>query len=217
MGSYTLTDVTQSGRSSGWWRTVWLTLIAAVVIVLSGIAWFLSIARSALPELDGPVSAAGLSAPVSVTRGTHGVPTIEAANLDDLFFAQGYVTAQDRLFQMDLLRRAAAGELSEVVGAAALEHDRQQRILGIRAAAEKGMAAASPEDLRQFDDYAQGVNAYIESHRDKLPLEFRVLRYTPRPWSAEDCMLVADQMVQTLSASPHAAITREKILAKLWP
>lgn len=217
MGSYTLVDATQSGRSSGWWRTVWLTLIAAVIIALSGIAWFLSIARSALPELDGPVSAAGLSAPVSVTRGTHGVPTIEAANLDDLFFAQGYVTAQDRLFQMDLLRRAAAGDLAEVVGEVALQHDRQQRILGIRAAAEKGLAEASPEDLRQFNDYAQGVNAYIESHRDKLPLEFRVLRYVPRPWSAEDCMLVADQMVQTLSTSPHAAITREKILAKLGP
>ena len=217
MGSYTLVDAERSRTASGPWRTVRLTVVAVAVILLSGIAWFLSIARSALPALDGTFSVTGLAAPVSVTRGTHGVPTIEAANLDDLFFAQGYVTAQDRLFQMDLLRRAAAGELSEVVGEVALEHDRQQRILGTRAAAEKGLAAASPEERRQFDDYAEGVNAYIEAHREKLPLEFRVLRYAPRRWSAEDSMLIAYQMVETLSTSPHAAITREKILAKLGP
>ena len=184
---------------------------------MAGIAWFLSIARSALPELDGPLAVSGLSAPVSVTRDMHGVPTIEAANLDDLFFAQGYVTAQDRLFQMDLLRRAAAGDLAEVVGEVALEHDKQQRILGIRAAVEKGLASTTPEDRRQFNNYAQGVNAYINTHRERLPLEFRILRYAPRPWSAEDSMLIAYQMVETLSTSPKAAITREKVLTKLGP
>lgn len=199
------------------WRRAGIFLIAVMIVVLVGIAWFLSIARSALPELDGPFPIAGISAPVSVTRDAHGVPTIDAANLDDLFFAQGYVTAEDRLFQMDLLRRAAAGNLAEIVGEAALQHDRQQRILGIRAAVEKGLTAATPEDRRQFNDYAQGVNAYINSHSSRLPLEFRILRYEPRPWSAEDSMLVAYQMVETLSTSPKAAITREKILAKLGP
>ncbi len=217
MASNTLVDVASPSSGSRWWRAMRLSLTALIVIVLAGLAWFLSIARSALPELDGTVSVAGLSGPVRVTRDAHGVPTIEAANIDDLFFAQGYVTAQDRLFQMDLLRRAAAGELSEAVGEVGLEHDREQRILGLRAAAEKGLAATTPEDRRQFNDYAQGVNAFIEAHRDKLPLEFRVLRYAPRPWSAEDSMLIAYQMVETLSTSPRAAITREKILAKLGP
>jgi len=146
------------------------------VITAAALAWFFSIARSALPEIDGTLAVRGLSAPVSITRDSHGVPTIEAATLDDLFFAQGYVTAQDRLFQMDLMRRAAAGELSEVVGDVALRHDRQQRILGIRAEAEKGLQAATPENRQQFGDYARGVNAYLESHRDRLPLEFRILR-----------------------------------------
>src|SRR5207302_10767079 len=141
---------------------------------------------------------------VSITRDAHGVATIEAATLTDLFFAQGYVTAQDRLFQMDLLRRAAGGELSEIVGEAALKHDCQQRILGLRAAAEKGYQTATAEDHEQFDAYARGVNAYIRSHRDRLPLEFRVLRYSPRPWHPEDSLMIANQMIETLSTSPTA-------------
>jgi penicillin amidase len=179
--------------------------------------WLFSIARSALPKIDGTVAVAGLSAPVGVTRDGHGVPTIDALTTDDLFFAQGYVTAQDRLFQMDLLRRAAEGELAEIVGDVAVKHDRQQRILGIRAAAEKGALAATAEDRQQFGAYAHGVNAYIKTHRDGLPLEFRILHYSPRPWTPEDSLAIGYQMVQTLSISPKAALNREKVLAKLGP
>ena len=85
-------------------------------MVLGAGAWFYSMARSALPQLDGSVKIAGLSAPVTVMRDGHGVPTINAANLDDLFFAQGYVTAQDRLWQMDVMRRYASGESAEILG-----------------------------------------------------------------------------------------------------
>jgi penicillin G amidase len=197
----------------------WLLLLglALLVILLVGINWFLSIARSALPQLDGALPVAGVSGPVSVIRDSHGVPTIEAATLDDLFFAQGYVTAQDRLFQMDLMRRAATGEISEIIGVAALKHDRQQRILGIRATAEKGFNSETVEDHAQFGAYARGVNAFIESHRDHLPLEFRILRYSPRPWKEQDSLAIAYQLVQTLSTTPQAALVREKVLAKLGP
>ncbi len=198
-------------------RTLPAIGLALLVIFLAGVAWFLSFARSALPQLDGPLPVAGISAPVSIIRDNHGVPTIEAATLDDLFFAQGYVTAQDRLFQMDLMRRAATGELSEIVGEVAVKHDRGQRILGIRATAEKGLQAMTAEDRAQFGAYARGVNAYIESHRDRLPLEFRVLRYAPRPWSMQDSLAIAYQMVETLTVTPKAALTREKILAKIGP
>jgi penicillin G amidase len=200
---------------------IWPGLVifgAILVLFCAGIMlWFLSLARAALPQIDGAVALAGLSAPVSVTRDGHGLATIAALTLDDLFFAQGYVTAQDRLFQMDLLRRAANGELAEIVGPAAVKHDRQQRILGIRAAATKGFEVADPEDRQQFGQYARGVNAYIESHRDRLPIEFRMLHYFPRPWTIEDSLAIAYQMVETLSTSPKAALTREKILAKLGP
>jgi penicillin amidase len=194
-------------------------LLAIVVVAIVGTAIVLlsGVAHSALPPLDGTVPVAGLSGPVSVARDKRGVPTLEAASLRDLLVAQGYVTAQDRLFQMDLLRRAASGELSEVVGDIALKHDRQQRILGLRTLAEKGVAVLSPNDRQQFDDYARGVNAYINTHRHTLPLEFRVLHYSPKPWTVQDSLMIAYQMVQTLSTSPRAALTREKILAKLGP
>jgi penicillin G amidase len=212
-----LLQTSSSSAKSRLRRTIPLLAIVAIAIV--GVAAILlsSYAHSPLPPLDGTISVAGLSAPVSVTRDRQGVPTIEATTLRDLFFAQGYVTAQDRLFQMDFLRRAAAGELSEVVGEVALRHDRQQRILGIRSAAEKGFGALSTEDRQQFDAYARGVNAFIESHKGKLPLEFRALHYSPKPWSAQDSILIAYQMVETLSTSPQAALTREKILRKLGP
>jgi penicillin amidase len=157
----------------------------------------------------------GLAAAVTVTRDAHGFPTLDAANLDDLFFAQGYVTAQDRLFQMDATRRYAAGELSEVIGESQLQHDRQQRILGIREAARKSIQISSAQDIAQLQSYARGVNAYIESHRDHLPIEFRILGYSPKAWTPEDSNVIGAYMVEDLSMSPKNAITREKILAKL--
>jgi penicillin amidase len=191
-----------------------ISLALVLLLILSRLFW---IARSALPELDGSLQVRGLSAPVSVTRDEHGLATIEAATLDDLFFAQGYVTASDRLFQMDILRRAAGGELAEVFGAIALPEDRRQRLLGIRAAAEKGAAMMEARERPPFAAYARGVNAYLQSHRGRPSLEFRLLGYLPRPWTIEDSLAVGYRMAETLSTSPQAAITREKILAKLGP
>jgi penicillin G amidase len=190
------------------WRALALVITLLLLIVVAIGAWLYSVARSPLPELDGTISVSGISGPVSVIRDGRGVPTIEAATLDNLFFAQGYVTAQDRLFQMDLLRRAASGELSEIVGGIALKHDREQRILGLRAMTEKGLETATPEDKEQFSAYAHGVNAYIESHRNRLPLEFRLLHYQPKPWTIQDSLVIAYQMIETLSTSPQAALAR---------
>src|SRR5262249_61251684 len=111
MGSQTVASGELIGTRSRIWRILGATIIGLMMIAIVSVAWFLSIARSALPELDGPLAVAGVSAPVSITRDGHGVPTIESATVDDLFFAQGYVTAQDRLFQMDLMRRGAKREM----------------------------------------------------------------------------------------------------------
>ncbi len=192
-------------------------LVLILLIALGTGAWLDSIARSALPQLDGTLRVQGLAAPVWVTRDSHGFPTLEASNLEDLFFAQGYITAQDRLFQMDGMRRYAAGELAEVVGESQLEHDRQQRILGMREAARKNLQTGTPEDAARLQAYIRGVNAYMDAHRDQLPLEFRILRYSPKPWTAEDSLVIAAYMVEDLSTSPRHAVTREKILAKLGP
>jgi len=197
----------------------WFAALLAVVLLLAIAAgtWLYYIARSALPPLDGTVQVQGLLASVSVMRDGHGFPTIVASNFDDLFFAQGYVTAQDRMFQMDGMRRYAAGELAEVVGEGQVEHDRQQRILGMRESARKNLALATAQDREQLEAYARGVNAYIASHRDHLPIEFRILGYAPRPWTPEDSLVIAAYMVQDLSSTPRHALTREKILAMLGP
>ena len=196
---------------------LWLVLV--VLAILAGaVAYGWHVAHAALPQLDGRMSVSGLAAPVTVTRDNHGVPTIEAASLEDLFFAQGYVTAQDRMWQMDVMRRFGSGELSEILGEDTLKLDREQRILGLRAAAKKGLETASPRDRSFLEAYARGVNAYIAMHGGRLPIEFRILHYAPKPWMAEDSLVIANQMVKDLNYHYfYDALSREKILAKLGP
>ncbi|MGA7424018.1 MAG: penicillin acylase family protein [Candidatus Sulfotelmatobacter sp.] len=217
MSTFTVTTPPASRRSTGIRIFLWLLFVLALLVAgLVAFAYF--IARSALPQLDGNLAVKGLSAPVKVTRDSHGVPAIEAATLDDLFLAQGYVTAQDRLWQMDIMRRFASGELSEILGEDTLKIDREQRILGLRAAAEKSLHTASARDRAYFDAYARGVNAFIESHAGSLPIEFRILKYRPKPWQAEDSIVIANQMVKDLNYYTFGdTLAREKILAKLGP
>ena len=199
-------------------RILYYTVCLLLVAVIIGLWWLYWVARSALPQLDGTVSVHGVAAKVRVVRDEHGVPTIKAATLDDLFFAQGYVTAQDRLWQMDLMRRAAAGELSEIIGEDAVKMDREQRILGLRVAAETSEKALSARDRGYLEDYARGVNAFLESHRKRLSLEFRLLKYQPRPWTVSDSLLIGARLVQDLNHYSYArALEHEKILAKLGP
>ncbi|HVO60441.1 MAG TPA: penicillin acylase family protein [Terriglobales bacterium] len=192
-----------------------LLLLAAIFAVL---AYLYSIAHAALPQLDGTLKIPGLTAKVTVTRDAHGVPTIDAASLDDLFFAQGYVTAQDRLWQMDAMRLYAAGELSEILGPSQLARDREQRILGLRAVAHHSVELASARDREFMQAYARGVNAYRQSHSAHLPIEFRILDYQPKPWTVEDSVLMGVNMVKDLNHGYYrAALQKEKILARLGP
>jgi len=217
MSTLTVTGVPVARRSTGLRIFLWLLLILFVLAV-GLVAYGYLIARLALPQLDGRLEVKGLSATVKVTRDGHGVPAIEAASLEDLFLAQGYVTAQDRLWQMDIMRRYAAGELSEILGAGTLEIDREKRILGLRAVARKSLQMASPRDRSYFEAYARGVNAFIETHQNSLPIEFHILKYRPKPWQAEDSLVIANQMVEDLNFFPFGdMLAREKILAKLGP
>ncbi|MFZ0300249.1 MAG: penicillin acylase family protein, partial [Candidatus Sulfotelmatobacter sp.] len=217
MSTLTVTSVPASRRSTGVRILLWLLLVLALLVAgVAAFAYF--VARSALPQLDGTLAVKGLSAPVKVTRDNHGVPAIEAATLEDLFLAQGYITAQDRLWQMDIMRRFAAGELSEILGEDTLKIDREQRILGLRAAARKSLQTASARDRAYFDAYARGVNAFMESHSSSLPIEFRILKYRPQPWQAEDSIVIANQMVKDLNYYTFGdTLAHEKILAKLGP
>ncbi len=196
---------------------LWL-LLALLILLAGAAAYAYYVAHSALPQLDGRAQITGLEAGVTVTRDSHGVPTIDAATLGDLFFAQGYVTAQDRLWQMDIMRRFGSGELSEILGESLLKLDHEQRILGLRAAARKSLQSASPRDRTFFEAYARGVNAYISASGHKLPVEFRILGYAPKPWLAEDSVVIANGMVKDLNYHYFFdALSREKILARLGP
>ena len=180
MATATIGDTGRSARIRAIGIVVGVLLALTLAIAVSLCAIFVHAAHTALPQVDGSISLAGLGGPVTVIRDARGVPHIQARNADDLFFAQGYVTAQDRLWQMDMSRRYSAGELAEILGPSYLGIDEQQRILRLRPAAEKESAALSAGDRQHFEAYARGVNAYIAEHRDRLPLEFRVLRYAPR-------------------------------------
>jgi penicillin amidase len=212
----TLATATPAARRSPAPRVLSWILGLTVAILAGAAGYAYLVARSALPQLDGTSQVAALSGPVTVTRDTHGVPTIEARTLEDLFFAQGYVTAQDRLWQMDVMRRFGAGELSEILGEDTLKIDREQRILGLRAVAKKSLETNDPRDRGYFEAYARGVNAYIATRGGRLPIEFRILQYVPKPWQPEDSIVIANQMVKDLNYHYfYEALDREKILAKL--
>jgi len=215
----TLADISapKTRRTSVSRRLLWL-LLGVVLVVAGAIAYAYYVGHSALPQLDGRLPVRGLTSMVTVTRDGHGVPTIEAAGLEDLFFAQGYVTAQDRLWQMDVLRRFGGGELSEILGEDLLKVDREQKVLGLRAAATKALETASPRDRSFFEAYARGVNAYISSRVHNLPIEFRILGYAPTQWKPEDSLVIANEMVKDLNYHYfYDALAREKILTKLGP
>ena len=194
-----------------------LLLLAVAGAAVGGAAWLTHTMRTSLPQLDGTILTPGLTAAVTVRRDGHGVPHIEAQNMDDLLFAQGYVTAQDRLWQLDMARRMAAGTAAEILGPKLVEHDRIQRVLAMRATAERLTASLSEQDRRYFNDYTAGVNAYISAHQSDLPAEFRLLMYKPASWQPVDSMLVVMAMVQMLDEHWPEKVERERITAKLGP
>ncbi len=191
--------------------TLALLLLVAAIAVLD----LRHALKASLPPLDGALHIAGLHAPVTVTRNAQGVPSITAASLDDLLFAQGYITASDRLWQMDGLRRHAAGELAEILGPGLVEHDRRQRFLQMRAAADRAVAALPREQYAQLEAYAHGVNAYLDDHRSALPMEFRLLAYKPAPWSPRDSLLVSLAIYQDMSTEFPGKMNREALSAHL--
>ena len=130
-----------------------------------------------------------------------GIPHITAGNDHDLFFAEGYVHAQDRLWQMDVARRAGEGRLSEVFGSSTLKFDKLFRTVGMEQIAEKLEQNLHPESRRILQAYTDGVNSFIISHRGKYPVEFDMLNYTPEEWKPVHSLLVARLMAWELNIS----------------
>lgn len=178
---------------------IYLSTLLLLVLVSVGIFVIMKL-RASLPIRDGERQIEGLDSPVTITSDRFGIPTITAQTRRDAALALGYVTARDRLFQMDLLRRRAAGRLSEILGNVAIETDKRQRVIGFNRVAPKIVAHLPNEQKEILAAYADGVNAFIKQ-MGTAPMEFLLLRYRPEPWKAEDTILVALNMFQTLSFS----------------
>jgi penicillin amidase len=167
------------------------------------------------PETTGAVSVAGLSAPVQIYRDRLGVPHIFAENDEDLMFGVGYVHAQDRLWQMELSRRAGKGRLSEAFGARTLDFDKMFRTVGIRRLAQSLEKNLHPESWGLLTAYARGVNFFIGTHKGKLPVEFDILGITPEPWTVEDCLVIVRLEGWELNMSWWIDLTLADLMNKL--
>jgi len=179
-----------------------LRLLASVLSVLIlaallGAGWFYSRLRASLPQLDGTARLPGLAGPVTIERDALGVPRIRGGSREDVARALGFAHAQDRFFQMDLLRRRPAAELAELVGPAALPADRAVSRHGFRALARAALERMDAGQRRVLEAYAQGVNTGLAALRAP-PFEYLVLRTAPRPWMPEDSLLINCAMVLTL-------------------
>ncbi|MDQ0176683.1 penicillin amidase [Bacillus chungangensis] len=179
------------------WRKI--AIIAAAIFVVLAILLFAFIsmyAKRSIPQLEGKITIKNLHEAVEVVRDEKGVPHIKAENDHDLFIAQGYTQAQDRLFQMEMARRQASGTLSEVVGSTALERDKYFRTLGLRRAAEASYDIYSEEAKEILAWFAEGVNAFIEeaAAANRLPIEFTLLRSKPDKWTPIDSLTIGKYM-----------------------
>ncbi len=171
--------------------------------------------RSSLPQIEGTFDWGKTEHEVEILRDRWGVPHIYAKSAHDLFFAQGVVQAQERLFQMELNRRTAQGTLSEVLGDLALETDRAVRTFGFNRLGSVDWANASEEMQAAVLAYCDGVNTYLEKNGSKLPVEFKLLGYQPKPWQPQDCTAFGRVIMWELSHAWHGEIVRYQIQQKL--
>ncbi len=161
---------------------------------------------------DTALTVTGLRDTVTVRRDARSIPYIEAKNEPDLYFTQGYVTASDRLWQMDLLRRVARGETAEIFGKSTLEEDKRWRRFGFAKVADESIGYLSPELRAALENYARGVNAYVATLDDKsLPIEFRILQYKPREWTAADSIIVGKILADALSSTWRQDLLRASL------
>jgi penicillin amidase len=188
----------------------------AVLAAIVGALWvYLQLARS-LPQVDGEQKVAGLSASVTVERDALGVPTIAGSTREDVARALGFVHAQDRFFQMDLARRRAAGELSELIGASTVTLDAQTRTLGLRRHARRVVEQASPQDRALASAYTEGVNAGLDALA-AVPPEYLALRMVPAAWRPEDSVLVIASMFLQLQDAFAAREARLGLAYEVLP
>jgi penicillin G amidase len=191
-----------------------LLLLGLLLLALAlFLAW--TVGRT-FPQRNGSVRVSGLAAPITIELDAHGVPTIHAASIDDAMFGLGYLHARDRLWQLEFERRVGAGRLSEILGRSLLDADRFLRTIGFRRAAESAWRGLSAESRRPFEAYARGVNAFVASSSAR-PIEFRLLRVDPEPWTPVDSLVWAKMMAWDLAGNARDEIRLARFAAKVGP
>src|SRR5271157_5379011 len=171
------------------WRVVkWLFRLVFTLVIVGGAAGAWLFWR-AMPTYSGTEKLPGLSAEVRVWRDSYGVPHVFAASMDDAARALGYLHASERLFQMEVNRRVGQGRAAETFGADLLKVDKFLRTLGFYREAEASFSALSPEAQRRLQAYSDGVNAFLDTHKDALPPEFLLAGVTPEPWKPADSLV----------------------------
>jgi penicillin amidase len=191
-------------------------LAVVLALVALGALAFVWRARRAFPPVEGRLETAGLRAPVEVLRDRWGVPHVYARDAHDLLFAQGYVTGQDRLWQLEITRRMAWGRLAELFGERLLRFDRGTRTLGLGRAAEREWERMDADTRALLQAYAGGVSAAIDARRraGRLPLEYALLRFEPEPWTPADSLACAKLMYWALSENGSFEMSRARLLAR---
>ncbi|MBN2214693.1 MAG: penicillin acylase family protein [Bacteroidales bacterium] len=181
-------------------RTLQILLILIVSILIAGFFFIRNISRRALPDYNADISLKGLASDVEVFRDHYGIPHVYAETERDLYTAVGYLMAQDRLWQMDLLRRVTLGQLSEIFGEGYVETDLLLRALRYSVKSKKLLQVTEPEIIDALEAFANGVNQYIAAHQRKLPPEFAVLGYKPEPWEPFHSLNLIGYMAWDLKA-----------------
>lgn len=189
-------------------------VILAVLILITAIAGTCFIINP-WPKTKGNLSLKGLLSEVSVNRDKWGVPQIYADNQHDLFLAQGYVHAQDRLFQMEINRRLGMGTLSEVVGYPGLDTDKVSRIMGLRRVAEKSLPLLDKATKDILNAYCEGINAFIDNHPHSLPVEFTILGFKPAHWTPLEVLSWANMMAMNNGLNYEYELFRAQLVAKM--
>ena len=191
-----------------------LLVIVLLLAAAGGIGWLFYRSQ---PTYAGEVMMPELNGTVQVYRDEHGVPHIFAANMFDAAGALGYIHADERLFQMEMNRRAGAGRLSEILGADTLDIDKFTRTMGFYRLAQSTYDTMSPDAQKLMDAYCTGVNIWLTTHKHKLPPEFTVLGIKPEPWKPTDSLVWAKLMALQLSENYKREILRAKLAGKLSP
>ncbi len=192
-------------------RFLVFAVLFLTIIVAGTLAFGYFAIRKALPQLEGEMTVVGISGPVKIYRDEYGVPHVYADEESDLMFATGYTQAQDRLWQMDMLRRVASGRLSEIFGTKTIQADKALRTLGFMRMARMISDSLKPETRILLESYADGVNYFIKTHVDNYPAEFTLLRIEPEPWKPEHSMALSRILAWQLSMGWYVDVAYDQI------